>query len=200
MIVNSQGHRGWKAVTESRTLERLRGYLATLKEVEEWCVRTPEAHHPAEADIQRTQQAVLELTILFNQRVSTAQYANMIQAAYLAGTDNAFTTPSLACVRDLKTIVAASITQIAEHPEILDPPKIDNAPRATPLLDRPIPTEISFPEKVTFKWLRDNVPVSLWVKFGSFVIGALVLGMVIGSTYPHLVTAVMNIFRQSTGG
>ena len=72
---------GEPAVTESRTLERLRGHLATLKDVEERYVRERSGYHPSAGDIEHIEQAALELVVLFIERISTAQYAKMTQAA-----------------------------------------------------------------------------------------------------------------------
>lgn len=116
-------------MTESRTLERLRGYLAILTGVAERYVRDRNGYHPADGDVQVINQAALELVDLFRDRTSTVQYAKMVQSAYSDGVNNMSRLPSLSCVRDLATIVRAAITRITEHPEILSASNIvDSAP------------------------------------------------------------------------
>jgi hypothetical protein len=182
-------------VTENRTLERLRGYLATLQGVDQRYIKDRNGYYPAEGDVQIINRTALELIDLFNDRVSTAQYAKMVQVAYTNGVNNMSNTPSLSCVRDISTVVTAAITRITEHPEILEVSKgIETTPSAA--LDQPKPDEENFPDKITVKWLIDKMPIAYWWNLGVSFALVFLSGLTIGSEFPSPVKSAIAFFKH----
>jgi hypothetical protein len=187
-------------VTENRTLERLRGYLATLKDIDQRWVKDRNGYHAASGDLERANQAALELIDLFNDRVATTQYARMLHQAYADGCKNPTGNPSLACIKAFETVVTAAITRITENPAILEVQNTVEAAPRSPNGDQPKAAVENFPDKITLKWLYEKMPVDLWWQLGAFVGSAFLLGLTLGSACPWLMSWLFNLFGHSRSG
>jgi hypothetical protein len=177
----------------------LRGYLATLQDVENRYVKDRNNYHPADGDIQRIEQTTLELVDLFNDRVSTAQYAKMVQRAYAEGVNNMANYPSLSCVRTLATIVTAAITRIIERPELLDPPPVESKFTAPAVLDQSALTKREWPEKITMEWLYEEMPASIWKRLGIAIVTAFIVGLTIGTIFPIPTHWLLDLYARLKG-
>jgi hypothetical protein len=133
-------------------------------------------------DEDRLQVLVIELRDLFQDRVGTNNYSEMIVDAYNKGRQNYIQSPSLESVKQIKGVVEAAITRAESNPSFFEPKKEESNSNSESNNAR----ELLLPEQVTLRWLYEHVPYKFWISLGALIIAAFTAGGFFTAKFPFL--------------
>lgn len=136
-------------------------------------------------------QKVQEVTDFLKDNFSNNPYSKQIQINFVEGISNFYRTPSYKSIENIISILGAIITRVSRNPEILNS---SSRPKEMEEMDKETTKNLGYEEKVTFKWLWEHVPASMWFKFGSILVLVFTIGL-----YSSGIPFIKNILRQVPG-
>jgi len=152
-------------------IEHLKQYRAELIAIMKRYVRSTNALRIKSEDDPRYRSIVIEITDLLDDCLGENHYTKMIAQTFNEGISGYISTPSYKSVEDITAVISSAETRIKRNPELLNKPVEQQEPESM---------TIEPPEKITLKWLWENVPAryfwssvlmlfvvfSLGIKFG----------------------------------
>jgi len=118
---------------------------------------------------------IIETCDLLNDYLGTNKYSYMIGEHYRNGFTGFLNTPNIHSIECVISVINSTITRFRRNPNL--PEKLKNNNK-----DCNAETSLNCPEKVTVKWLIDNVPYRYYVSFVVLLFTAFLFGVEFAGT------------------
>lgn len=157
-------------------MTRLEVDSRTLTRIEEaYSATSPSRIVLLQPDERAFRRTVLALRDLFTDEMPSEDYGDRIEKLFQFSLANAHGSPDQDSVRDINDLIATIIARLRRLGKVPDPPIEPRVPSQKLSRD-----EIPYPPHVTLAWLRDSVPVKMWLSAGAIAITLLSAGFYAG--------------------
>ena len=152
----------------SSLIAELQRYCEDFNHIMNRFVRTRDGLHIEQRDDPRFRSFVIEIIDLLNDSFGKNQYSPLINQIFINGMSNFYDSPSQKSIEEISAILQSIITRLKRNPDVLNKQDLTSAPEKTPLV---------MPDKMTLKWLWEEVPGRYWVSFGAILFSVFLLGI-----------------------